>query len=107
MRIALVAGARPNFVKIAPLRLALSDREGLEALVVHTGQHYDRAMSATFFEALNIPLEHPARDPLDNFYLATAQVVTGQAPTGGNWMHWYKRPAAIWTSPWGQAYSRT
>jgi UDP-N-acetylglucosamine 2-epimerase (non-hydrolysing) len=55
MRIALVAGARPNFVKIAPLRLALSDREGLEALVVHTGQHYDDEMSAAFFRDLEIP----------------------------------------------------
>jgi UDP-N-acetylglucosamine 2-epimerase (non-hydrolysing) len=54
MRIALVAGARPNFVKIAPLRLALSDREGLEALVVHTGQHYDDEMSAAFFRDLEI-----------------------------------------------------
>jgi len=55
MRIVLVAGARPNFVKIAPLRLALSDREGLEALVVHTGQHYDDEMSAAFFRDLSIP----------------------------------------------------
>jgi UDP-N-acetylglucosamine 2-epimerase (non-hydrolysing) len=55
MRIALVAGARPNFVKIAPLRLALRDREGLEALVVHTGQHYDDEMSAAFFRDLGMP----------------------------------------------------
>jgi UDP-N-acetylglucosamine 2-epimerase (non-hydrolysing) len=55
VRIALVAGARPNFVKIAPLRAALSKREGLEALVVHTGQHYDDEMSAAFFRDLSIP----------------------------------------------------
>lgn len=54
MRIALVAGARPNFVKIAPLRPALADREGIEALVVHTGQHYDDEMSAAFFRDLGI-----------------------------------------------------
>lgn len=55
MRIALVAGARPNFVKIAPLGTALSEREGLEPLVVHTGQHYDDDMSAAFFRDLSIP----------------------------------------------------
>lgn len=56
MKIALVAGARPNFVKIAPLARALADREGLETFVVHTGQHYDDDMSAAFFRDLEIPV---------------------------------------------------
>jgi UDP-N-acetylglucosamine 2-epimerase (non-hydrolysing) len=55
VRIALVAGARPNFVKIAPLREALDRRDGLTTLVVHTGQHYDDSMSATFFRDLGMP----------------------------------------------------
>ena len=55
MRIALVGGARPNFVKIAPLREALGAREGVESLVVHTGQHYDDPMSEAFFRDLGIP----------------------------------------------------
>ncbi len=55
MRIALIAGARPNFVKIAPLREALAGRAGLEARIVHTGQHYDDEMSAAFFRDLSIP----------------------------------------------------
>ncbi len=55
MRIALVAGARPNFVKIAPLLEAVRAFPGLEPFVVHTGQHYDDAMSAAFFRDLEMP----------------------------------------------------
>jgi len=60
MRVALIAGARPNFVKIAPLMGALSARVGVEPLVVHTGQHYDDAMSAGFFRDLE--MDEPARN---------------------------------------------
>jgi UDP-N-acetylglucosamine 2-epimerase (non-hydrolysing) len=49
-----VAGARPNFVKIAPLVAAFEAR-GVEAPVVHTGQHYDERMSRLFFDELGIP----------------------------------------------------
>jgi len=54
--IALVAGARPNFMKIAPIIRALrrSD-EGLHYRIIHTGQHYDREMNGVFFEELGIP----------------------------------------------------
>jgi UDP-N-acetylglucosamine 2-epimerase (non-hydrolysing) len=55
VRIALVAGARPNFVKIAPIQEALRGIESVEAVVVHTGQHYDDPMSAAFFRELSIP----------------------------------------------------
>lgn len=50
----LVAGARPNFVKIAPVHRALTGR-GLATRIVHTGQHYDRNMSGLFFSELGIP----------------------------------------------------
>lgn len=50
----LVAGARPNFMKLAPVARALDTREGLETRIVHTGQHYDRDMSEVFFEELRI-----------------------------------------------------
>lgn len=50
----VIAGARPNFPKVAPLMRALA-REGMQARLVHTGQHYDAAMSASFFECLDIP----------------------------------------------------
>ena len=55
MRLLHVIGARPNFIKIAPLIRALHGRHGLEQVLAHTGQHYDDAMSATFFRDLGIP----------------------------------------------------
>jgi UDP-N-acetylglucosamine 2-epimerase (non-hydrolysing) len=57
-KIILVAGARPNFMKIAPLMHALENHPTLEAILVHTGQHYDEKMSHSFFEQLNIPKPH-------------------------------------------------
>jgi UDP-N-acetylglucosamine 2-epimerase (non-hydrolysing) len=51
----LIAGARPNFMKVAPLCRALDALPGVRTRLVHTGQHYDRNMSDTFFEDLEIP----------------------------------------------------
>jgi UDP-N-acetylglucosamine 2-epimerase (non-hydrolysing) len=51
----LVAGARPNFIKLAPLVWVLNERKGIPFRIIHTGQHYDHAMSQAFFEVLNIP----------------------------------------------------
>ena len=51
----LVAGARPNFIKVAPVMRALEARGTLRATLVHTGQHYDEAMSGGFFRTLGIP----------------------------------------------------
>ncbi len=53
-RILLVAGARPNFMKIAPVHRALGEA-GHDLVLVHTGQHYDEAMSKLFFVELGIP----------------------------------------------------
>ncbi len=59
MKITLIAGARPNFIKIAPIIQAIEKKqmEGADVTyrLVHTGQHYDKNLSATFFEELNIP----------------------------------------------------
>ncbi|MGQ9685540.1 MAG: non-hydrolyzing UDP-N-acetylglucosamine 2-epimerase [Thiobacillaceae bacterium] len=52
-----VVGARPNFMKIAPIMAAFADRP-VQARLVHTGQHYDTAMSDGFFEQLGIPRPH-------------------------------------------------
>jgi len=54
-RILVVAGARPNFMKVAPLLRVLHARSGFEPILVHTGQHYDAAMSGGFFRDLGIP----------------------------------------------------
>ena len=51
----LVAGARPNFMKLAPVQRALSNRIN-DVIVVHTGQHYDHIMSQVFFDELEIPV---------------------------------------------------
>ena len=50
----LIAGARPNFLKIAPIVRAMKAR-GMPFRIVHTGQHYDRDMNEVFFEELGIP----------------------------------------------------
>jgi UDP-N-acetylglucosamine 2-epimerase (non-hydrolysing) len=59
MKIVVVAGARPNFMKVAPLIEALKRYQaldpGLEVLLVHTGQHYDEQMSRAFFNDLGLP----------------------------------------------------
>src|SRR5256886_13373742 len=54
MRVLSVVGARPNFMKLAPVDRELVKR-GVEHVIVHTGQHYDPEMSDAFFEQLWIP----------------------------------------------------
>lgn len=56
IRVLCVAGARPNFMKIAPLMHEFARRpDRFEPILVHTGQHYDKAMSDSFFRDLGIP----------------------------------------------------
>jgi UDP-N-acetylglucosamine 2-epimerase (non-hydrolysing) len=55
VKIMSVAGARPNFMKIAPLAHAITRKGGVGHVLVHTGQHYDDKMSAAFFRDLGIP----------------------------------------------------
>jgi len=62
-KILLVAGARPNFMKIAPIIRAMKAHGGFDWKLVHTGQHYDYEMSQSFFDDLEIP------DP--DFFLET------------------------------------
>lgn len=56
MKIACVVGARPNFMKMAPIIEALRPLPGITPLLVHTEQHYDEAMSKVFFEDLGLPV---------------------------------------------------
>lgn len=65
-RIVIVAGARPNFMKIAPLMHEIERRKTLDAFLVHTGQHYDAAMSDGFFRDLGI------REPDANLEVGSA-----------------------------------
>ncbi len=55
IKVILVAGARPNFMKIAPIMATMANEVRVEPYLVHTGQHYDQRMSKLFFEELGIP----------------------------------------------------
>lgn len=59
INLTIIAGARPNFMKIAPILQAIQNKknigEKINFRLVHTGQHYDKKMSGDFFEQLNIP----------------------------------------------------
>lgn len=59
MTITIIAGARPNFMKIAPIIEAIKQKQSegvpINYQLIHTGQHYDKNLSDTFFEELNIP----------------------------------------------------
>lgn len=58
-RIVTILGARPQFIKAATVSRVISDqRDKLEEIIIHTGQHYDYKMSDLFFEELNIPKPH-------------------------------------------------
>ncbi len=70
-KVVSVVGARPNFMKVAPIHRALEEHPAFDSLVVHTGQHHDDAMSAQFFRDLGLPepnlhLQAP-RTPLESF----------------------------------------
>jgi len=57
-KIHLIAAARPNFMKIAPLYHALAKEDWCRTSIVHTGQHYDHNMSDAFFQDLRLPKPH-------------------------------------------------
>ncbi|MCD2257637.1 non-hydrolyzing UDP-N-acetylglucosamine 2-epimerase [Psychroserpens luteolus] len=61
-KVTIIAGARPNFMKIAPIihaiQKAKQDNFDMDYRLVHTGQHYDKNMSGSFFEQLEIPEPH-------------------------------------------------
>ncbi|HEX3004630.1 MAG TPA: UDP-N-acetylglucosamine 2-epimerase (non-hydrolyzing) [Angustibacter sp.] len=55
MKVLSVVGARPQFVKLAPIAAVMAEAGDVEHVIVHTGQHYDAAMSDVFFDDLHIP----------------------------------------------------
>ena len=73
MRVLSVVGNRPQFVKSAPLSVALRGA-GIDEVLLHTGQHYDRELSAVFFEELGLP------EPAHSLELHTADVDAMQRP---------------------------
>lgn len=80
MRVIVVAGARPNFMKVAPILRALNEA-GDEAVLVHTGQHYDPRMSDTFFRDLELPApDHHLGVGSGSHALQTARVMESFEP---------------------------
>ncbi len=76
MRIVNIVGARPNFVKIAPLVRAMKRRPEFAPTLIHTGQHYDQAMSQQFFQDLEIsPPDFNLQVGSGSHALQTAQVM--------------------------------
>ena len=53
-----VVGARPNYMKVAPVYAALAERGNVEQRLVHTGQHYDALLNDVFFAELPLPRPH-------------------------------------------------
>ena len=88
MRVLSIVGARPQFVKLGPVSRALRAR-GIEEFVLHTGQHYDFAMSESFFRELSLPapdvnLGITADSPAGQVAAmipAVAEVITSVAPS--------------------------
>jgi UDP-N-acetylglucosamine 2-epimerase (non-hydrolysing) len=82
VRILLVVGARPNFIKIAPIEAELRKYPGVfEPFLVHTGQHYDENMSKVFFDELGLPRPDVYLGVGSGSHAAqTAQVMIGFEP---------------------------
>jgi UDP-GlcNAc3NAcA epimerase len=83
LRVLSVVGNRPQFIKSAPLSVALRER-GIDETVVHTGQHYDRELSQLFFEELGLPdpdyaLGLRTSDP-EAMKAPIAEVIRAEAP---------------------------
>ena len=64
MRVLSVVGNRPQFIKSAPLSIALREA-GIDEVVLHTGQHWDPGMSQVFFDELGIAGARPPARPAD------------------------------------------
>ena len=78
LEIHLIAGARPNFMKVAPLYHALHASNWARPVLVHTGQHYDAAMSDAFFTDLKLPVpDHHLGIGSANHAQQTARIMSG------------------------------
>jgi len=89
--VAIIAGARPNFMKIAPLLNVLTPDPDFAAILVHTGQHYDENMSGRFFRDLGIPTpQHHLEVGSGSHAQQTAEIMKRLEPVLAE-----ERPAAI------------
>jgi UDP-N-acetylglucosamine 2-epimerase (non-hydrolysing) len=81
MKLVIICGARPNFMKVAPIIKEMKSRGGFELVLVHTGQHYDSIMSGSFFEDLGIPRPDVSLDVGSASHaIQTAKIMTAFEP---------------------------
>ena len=93
MHILHVVGARPNFMKLAPVFTALRETSGIRQCLVHTGQHYDTEMSDVFFRELGLPEPDINLGIGSDSGSAAGGAIAGVRTSG---------PHAAWESPgWG------
>ena len=92
-KVMLVAGARPNYMKIAPIWWAMHEdgAERFEPVLVHTGQHYDDSMSGAFFRDLGLP------EPAINLSVGSSShaVQTAKVMAGFEQVLLAERPRAV------------
>jgi len=91
IKLVTIVGARPQFIKAAALSRAINDTGRITQILVHTGQHYDEAMSAVFFEELDIP---PAAYEL-GVAGGTHAEMTGRMMVGAEQVLMKERPDAV------------
>src|SRR5436853_5718208 len=80
MNICTVVGARPNFVKIAPILAEIRQHPQLRYRLIHTGQHFDANMSGTFFRDLDIPVPDVDLGVSDSSAAQTAELMLRLVP---------------------------
>jgi UDP-N-acetylglucosamine 2-epimerase (non-hydrolysing) len=89
--LALVAGARPNFMKVAPLMQAFLSDPAIRPVLIHTGQHYDENMSGRFFRELGIPVpDHHLEVGPGSHAVQTAEIMKRLEP-----VFLSEKPAAV------------
>ncbi|MCE9559329.1 MAG: UDP-N-acetylglucosamine 2-epimerase (non-hydrolyzing) [Armatimonadetes bacterium] len=91
MKLNFVVGARPQFIKLAPVLAAVNRTPGVEAKVIHTGQHYSDSMSQVFFDELGMP----APDVNLHIHGGTHGAMTGQMMIGLEPIWLEDRPDAL------------
>lgn len=75
LNVHLIAGARPNFMKVGPLYHAMSRTDWVRPILVHTGQHYDRGMSDVFLADIGLPTPHYCLEVGSNTHAKTTAAV--------------------------------
>ena len=109
MKVFLVAGARPNFMKIAPIYRASLAYGDVDCQIIHTGQHYDYEMSQAFFEDLEIPKPQYFLDAGSGPHaVQTAKIMVAFEEGGGEGREGcadgQRRPSGGDNGPWGSLH---